>query len=772
MRGAFIPDGRRPLAAVAALLVLAVAVTVNLIVDASSPAPADPGRTEFSAERARDVLEDIATKPRPLGSEESDRVRDDLADKLRELDYDVDVTEDVGGEARDNEVVFGRVDNVVATLPGTDPTGRVLLVSHYDSVAAGPGAGDAGTPTAAVLETARALAAGPKPRNDIVVLLTDGEETGLLGADAYAREHPSKGNDVVLNWEARGTDGPSLMFETSTGNSRLIDVYADSAPHTTGDSSMVEVYRHMPNDTDFTNFSAAGYSGLNSANIGSPAWYHTPGDSLDHVDPATMQHHGANMLGLAAAFGDTDLATIQSDSDTVYFHFLGLFVSYTPTWGIVLSVLSLGLLVAAVAIARRRDLLSLPRFGIAVATIPVALAVSVALAQAMWIAMTLSRSGVADTRGMLHAPAPFVFATGLLAVAAVLAWYLTLRRRLGPAALALGALTWLALLGSVLAFVAPGAAFRLAIPALFAAAGIVGALLLAPRAPMWTAVAALAVGMVPVAVILVSTGSSLAEAFGLSMAGAPAVLFALAGTVSVPLLELWLPSPDRPRHRFGWAVPVGAAVVAVVVCATGLAVTGFDEEEPRPTYLAYVLNADTGKATWVTQDTDTSQWTSEFISTAGDPDRVPDGYREPKVPINNWGRAPDVDLPAPTATVTRVGDKLRVHMESKRGADNLTLRTVGAVTKVTAWVPDDKTVTKNLTVTESGPWGSSISFRDPPKGGVDVTLTFDGKVEPELMLYDRSDGLDDIPGYRDRPDDEMRSPIRSSDTVTVVTTVD
>ncbi|MGH8876934.1 MAG: M28 family peptidase [Stackebrandtia sp.] len=771
MKGALIPGGRRLVAAVASLLVLAVVVTANLIVDASSPPPTDAGETGFSAERARERLEGLAAKPRPLGSRESDRVRDQLADDLRGLGFQVDVTDDVGGEVDVNQVVFGRAHNVVATLPGTDPTGRVLLASHYDSVAAGPGAGDAGTPVAAIMETARALTEQPKPRNDIVIVLTDGEESGLLGADAYARAHPSDGDDVVLNWEARGTDGPSLMFETSTGNSRLIEVYAESAPYTTGDSSMVEVYRHMPNDTDFTNFRAAGYAGLNSANIGSPAWYHTPGDSLEHVDNATLQHHGANMLGLAAAFAETDLATIDSDTDTVYFHILGAFVSYSPGWGIAFAVLSLGLLAAAVVIARRRRLLSLPRFGIAVGSIVLPLAVSVGLAQAMWSVLTLARSGLADTRGMLHAPAPFVCAAGLLCLAAVLAWYLALRRRLGPSALALGALTWPALLGSVLAVVAPGAAFRLVVPALFAAAGIVTAMILARRAPTWTVMTSLAVGLAPAAVILVSTGSSLAEAFGLSMAGAAAVMFALAGVMSAPLIELWLPSTDRLRLRFGWAPAELAAAVAVVVCASGLAATGFDREAPRPSYLAYVLDADTGKATWVTQDNEISQWTSEFLTETGDPGRVPSGYREPESPINHWGKASSADLHAPTGEVTPDGDKLRVHMESRRHADNLTLRTTGSVTEVTVEPPEGKAVTKKLTVAKTGTWGSSISFLDPPEDGVDLTLTFAGDADTKLTVFDRSDGLDAVPGHHDRPDTEMRSPTRSSDTITVTTTL-
>ncbi|WP_440064670.1 M28 family peptidase [Streptosporangium sp. OZ121] len=91
------------------------------------------------------------------------------------------------------------MDNIVATLPGRDPTGTVMVAAHYDSAAMGPGASDDGAAVAAMLETVRALRAqedqegrggGGNLRNDLVFLMTDGEEDGVLGAEAFVREHP------------------------------------------------------------------------------------------------------------------------------------------------------------------------------------------------------------------------------------------------------------------------------------------------------------------------------------------------------------------------------------------------------------------------------------------------------------------------------------------------------------------------------------------------------------------------------------------------------
>ena len=119
---------------------------------------------------------------------------------------------------------MARVRNVVAVLPGSDPTGRLYLMAHHDSVETGPGAADDAAGVSALLESVRALTEGPQLRNDVVVVLTDAEEACLCGAEAFAASHPlASGGGVVLNFEARGTTGPPIMFETSLGNADLAE---------------------------------------------------------------------------------------------------------------------------------------------------------------------------------------------------------------------------------------------------------------------------------------------------------------------------------------------------------------------------------------------------------------------------------------------------------------------------------------------------------------------------------------------------------------------
>ena len=106
----------------------------------------------------------------------------------------------------------GTAENVLARLPGTNPAGKAfLLAAHYDSVPTGPGATDNGSGVASALETLRALRAGPPLRNDVIVLFTDGEERGLIGARAFVDQHPWASDvGVVLNLDTRGNTGPAL----------------------------------------------------------------------------------------------------------------------------------------------------------------------------------------------------------------------------------------------------------------------------------------------------------------------------------------------------------------------------------------------------------------------------------------------------------------------------------------------------------------------------------------------------------------------------------
>ncbi|KOU48837.1 hypothetical protein ADK55_19470, partial [Streptomyces sp. WM4235] len=164
------------------------------------------------------------------------------------------------------------------TVPGRSSTGRILLVAHTDSTSSGPGASDDGLGVGAVLEIARVLKAGERTRNDVVLLFTDAEEIGQLGARAYVRNTPALDprRDVVINFDARGPPGPAVLFQRGERTAGVVGALGDRPPVTT--SLADEVYRLLPNETDFTHFREAGLTGLNFAVIGGSSRYHSTED--------------------------------------------------------------------------------------------------------------------------------------------------------------------------------------------------------------------------------------------------------------------------------------------------------------------------------------------------------------------------------------------------------------------------------------------------------------------------------------------------------------
>lgn len=297
--------------------------------EAPEPVPADASQNLFSAHRAHKQLEDLIgdDAPHPSGSRTQQRVGDELIAKLKELGYSVETQRGLGQNRRKKEV---SLRNIFARLKGSGELGVLMVASHYDSVSKGPGAGDAGASVASILEIARIMKQRPTPNHDIVFLLTDGEEIGLLGAKLFCGEHPwAKEIKAVINLEARGNSGQSLMFESSEKNKTLIENYARGVSRPATGSLFYTVYKQLPNDTDLTVFKAHGIQGYGFAFIGDAQNYHSPGDTVTNLSLASLQHQGQNALDLLGAL-DQNTGPLEADEDAVFFDVLGLTTIWWP----------------------------------------------------------------------------------------------------------------------------------------------------------------------------------------------------------------------------------------------------------------------------------------------------------------------------------------------------------------------------------------------------------------------------------------------------------
>ena len=333
-------DRRWP-ARVAALLAVIVGGFAIQAQNPPSPLPETAAPHLFAAGRAHKHVEAIASEPHPMGSAESARaLRDDRSPSRR--NRAPHRRNPIGPSCKSDHP---EPQNVLARIKGQGPSGKktLMLCAHYDSAHEGPGAADDAAGVAVVLETLRALKAGPPLERDVIALLSDGEEMGLLGARLFVDEHPwAKDVGIVLNFDARGTSGPSIMFETSDGNGWLIRQYAQATAQPLCTSVSMDVYKIMPNNSDMTIFKNAGMGGLNFAFGAGLAYYHTPEDTPENLDQRTLQHHGENALATARHFGHLDLEQTKHD-DVIYWSILNRVVlSYPKAWALPLAFIAAG----------------------------------------------------------------------------------------------------------------------------------------------------------------------------------------------------------------------------------------------------------------------------------------------------------------------------------------------------------------------------------------------------------------------------------------------
>jgi hypothetical protein len=411
--------------------------------------PASAPLTEFSAARAMEHLASLSNKPHPVGSEEHSHVGEYIRNQLTVMGLtpELQVTNDL--------------TNIVARLKGTSGGKAVLLVAHYDTVPASPGASDNSSGVATLLETLRALKAGSPLSHDVMFLFSDGEEIGLLGAKAFVYRHQwAKEIGVVLNFEARGNSGPSIMFETSPENGWLIRQFASASPRPVATSLSHDIYKLLPNTTDFAIFKEAGFAGLEFAFINGINHYHTSADTVAEVDGRSLQHHGASGLALTRHLADANLENVRA-SDAVYFDlFSSTLISYPAGLALLLTGVIVLFFVAVLTLGFVRRHLTIG--GVAAGSVTVLLSMFSALAVVVLVHWVIGRWRAMTSQDGF---AMIVFAITAVAVAAFL--FVLVSRRITTANLMMGGLCYWLVFLCVTVFLAPGASYLFTWPLLF-----------------------------------------------------------------------------------------------------------------------------------------------------------------------------------------------------------------------------------------------------------------------------------------------------------------
>ncbi|HEV2800040.1 MAG TPA: M20/M25/M40 family metallo-hydrolase [Pyrinomonadaceae bacterium] len=594
------------LAAVMAATVLA-AVGFGLLARPSAPAPlpATAPQKDFSAERALAHVREIARRPHPSGTRENAEVGDYIVRQIEALGLKPEIQQtSFASRNWANDHVLVQVRNIMARIEGTEADGgRALLFSaHYDSAPGSPGAGDDGAGVAVLLESMRALAGGDKLTHDIIFLFTDAEELGTYGAKAFVAEHPwSKEVAAAFNFEARGTTGAAIMFETGEEDGWLVREFLRAAPYANANSFAAVLYKLMSYGTDFGVFKQAGMSGLNFAFAEGLERYHTGRDSVEFLDPQSLQHEGGYALALARTLGNANFNERPRFTGT-YFNLIGsLYIFYPTAWAGVFTLLPLVLYFVALFLARRRGLLRLRHAFLTAVLAIVAI-----------LFTTLTAGGLLVTISGGKGPGPLIYAGSYIYAALVLyslaVFAVVMRfclKRWSLLSVSLGALAlWIVALVWITMF-APTAAYLFQWPGLLACLLAFGIILQGKgeirTTPLVIGGIVAAFGM---ALVLAPPFDSLHVALPLPFWGA-------LGMVLVLALTLFIPQFDAILRRVRWRLPAGALVV-VAVCVVAAAMTRYDDTRPQPNHVFYIANADTRTAAWITRD-EPDAWTKQFF---------------------------------------------------------------------------------------------------------------------------------------------------------------
>lgn len=698
--------------ATALLFAILAAILGTLLLRMRGPAPlsetAPP--SAFSAARALTFEREIlgGDVSHPVGTTAHDAVRDRVAARFRALGYEVSIQRSF---ACSPYVTCAPVANVIARVPGDVRTDALILAAHYDSVPAGPGVSDDGVGMAAIVETARALR-NEHFRNPIVYLVTDAEEVALLGAEGFVADPTMlRGAAAVINVEARGTDGPSFLFETSRGNAWLSRVIAGSLPRPSTSSLYYDIYELLPNDTDLTVFKRAGLAGLGFGHIGRPVHYHSPLDNFANVTPSTLQDHGDHILAMARALAATDLRQTSS-GNAVWFDVLSFFVIAWPQY------LSLAFSIAAVVIVliAAFNLKTRPRaITIGVASFFLTLITALLFGFAgNWIDGLRSSGAV----WVAH-PGPMIAAAWLIGAAMAILVAQRLVASAGAGGLFLGqALCWSAI-AVALSIVLPGGSYLAIVPAL---ACSICALL-----KINEGLAAIICASVA-AIVLFPLGLALYDALGRPILPFIAVLIALVATTFAPLIAS-VPNLGRPL--------IASLAAATIACiAMALILPSHEANSPRHINVEYV---DDGVA---------PRWQADALSS--EIQRAAHFNPTPQ-PIYEWTVPPFRALIAPApalglapAEVSITGDErhngrhLTLHLRSVRNAPRIALifhASSFAALRVNGITPPPVTRPRSALA----PGWHRVSVRGTSEATIEIDMTRDEAID--AVFIDGSYGL-------------------------------
>ena len=557
----------------------------------------------FSAKRALLHVSKISDQPHYVGSPAHENTASYLLAELKKLGLETTVQEGTTLSDWGNLV---QSKNILARIKGTQNSKALMLLSHYDSAphSSSHGASDNAVGVATILEGLRAFLHNTTPhKNDIIVLFSDAEELGLNGASLFVTQSAwAKETGLVINFEARGTAGPSYMLmEVNNGNSKMIKGFAKAAPkYPVANSLMYSIYKMLPNDTDLTVFRQHGkIQGFNFAFIDDHYNYHTRQDDVAHLDHRSLAHQGSYMMPLLHYFSNTDLSSMTSDEDLVYFSTPVSFVSYPFGWVWPMLLVAVVLFVFFIFIGIGKRALVPAEIAKGFGYFFGALALSGIVGFFGWKALLAINPQYTDIlHGFTYNGHSYIFAFIFLSLAIV---FLCYTKQVSDNVLMSWSIAPIAIWIIINVFVGlylPGAGFFI-IP-VFSALLMLAYFVLTQK----TSAVFNLIFSIPTIVILAPLIWMLPIGLGLKLLFASTVLCVLTCSLLLPV--------------FGGFVRKGIISTLMFLIAIGFFIfaqvrSGYDKQTARPNSLVYIYDAGINKAFWTTYDNILDDWTKKYL---------------------------------------------------------------------------------------------------------------------------------------------------------------
>ncbi|GBF21177.1 MULTISPECIES: M28 family peptidase [Arenibacter] len=588
-----------------AITLLLVLLAIYWSFEASMPSYTPDTNIEnisFSTDRALVHVKNMSQKPHAVGFPAHSEVREYIISELTKLGLETSTQQ---GYTAGDWGNFSSATNILARIKGSEKGKALLLLSHYDSNPhSSLGASDAASGVATILEGVRAfLEQNNTPKNDIIILISDGEELGLNGADLFVSHHPwVKEVGLVLNFEARGSGGPSYMLlETNRGNSKVIDEFIKANPKYPAANSLVySVYKMLPNDTDLTVFREdMDIEGLNFAFIDDHYDYHTARDNYERLDRNTLAHQGSYLMPLLKHFSNSDLTNLKSPNDSIYFNmpFFRL-VSYPFDWIFPMLVLAIAGFLALLFLGLRNSSLEIKEIGRGFVPLFIILAINGLVGYFGWTVLKNIYPQYQDIlHGFTYNGYSYIAAFVLFSVAVSFWAYHKFGKAQTQNLLIAPLLLWLILCTLVAVYLKGASFFVIPLFALLASMLILTHQKL-PSPYLLLVLALPAIWIYSPLIKMFPVG------LGLKMMITATLLTSLAFFLLLPIF-----GPIKKKNRL--------AYLFLILCFGFLLSahfsSGFDKENAKPTSLVYILDADKNTAQWATYDHVLSSWTSQYV---------------------------------------------------------------------------------------------------------------------------------------------------------------